>query len=191
MKLKANQTTRRTAAIMAVLLILTACFASLFTESAFAEKKDKEEDDELVCFTVYYQDTKGKELADPQIFYGNEGDKLVVTSVDVSGYKPEVEKITKTLSGDEEENVFTFVYQTGIQSMIDGGANADAARGKKAEKHEKDLLDLDSAKTPLAPPGEAQDTVTGNNTAAVFFVIVGTVAAVCLLLHLIRRQRAK
>ena len=189
MELKTNQTTRRAAAILAALLILTACFTALFTESAFAA--GKEEDKELVGFTVYYQNTKGEELADPQIFYGNEGDKLVVKAVSVSGYEPEVEKITKTLSGSEDDNVFTFVYQTVIESMIDGGANADAARGRKADKEEKDLLDLDSAKAPLAPPGEAQAKVTGNNTAAVFFVIVGTVAAISLLIRLIRRKRAK
>lgn len=63
-----------------------------------------------VAYTINYQDVEGNSLADSQTFYGNVGDKPVVAYAYVDGYTPEYRNLTKTLSANAAENVFTFTY---------------------------------------------------------------------------------
>ena len=63
-----------------------------------------------VAYTINYQDANGNKLADSQTFYGNVGDKPVVAYAYVDGYTPEYRNLTKTLSANAAENVFTFTY---------------------------------------------------------------------------------
>lgn len=63
-----------------------------------------------VAYTINYQDANGNQLADSQTFYGNVGDKPVVAYAYVDGYTPEYRNLTKTLSANAAENVFTFTY---------------------------------------------------------------------------------
>lgn len=72
----------------------------------------------LVGYTVNYQDAEGNELAPSQTFYGNVGDKPVIAHIYVEGYTPEALALTKTLSANESENVFTFVYNEGETQVI-------------------------------------------------------------------------
>lgn len=51
-----------------------------------------------------------KSLEDSQTFYGNVGDKPVVAYTYIDGYTPEYRNLTKTLSANAAENVFTFNY---------------------------------------------------------------------------------
>ena len=60
--------------------------------------------------TINYQDANGNKLADSQTFYGNVGDKPVVAYTYIDGYTPEYRNLTKTLSANAAENVFTFNY---------------------------------------------------------------------------------
>lgn len=62
------------------------------------------------AYTVNYQDADGNELAPSRTYYGNVGDKPVVAYLYVEGYTPQTLALTKTLSENEAENVFTFVY---------------------------------------------------------------------------------
>lgn len=64
----------------------------------------------MVAYTVNYQDASGKSLAESQTFYGNVGDKPVVAYRYVENYIPDALALTKTLSDNESENVFTFTY---------------------------------------------------------------------------------
>ena len=64
----------------------------------------------LTKYTVNYQDENGNALRESDEFYGNVGDKPVVAYRYIEGYTPEVMGFTKTLSKNEAENVFTFVY---------------------------------------------------------------------------------
>lgn len=66
---------------------------------------------EQVKYTVNYQDKNGKTLAPSESFYGNVGDKPVVAYKYIEGYAPQAFGLTKTLSSNEAENVFTFVYE--------------------------------------------------------------------------------
>ncbi|MCI8402039.1 MAG: hypothetical protein HFI38_08155 [Lachnospiraceae bacterium] len=64
----------------------------------------------VVRYTVNYQDTAGNTLAPSEQFYGNVGDKPVVAFLYLEGYQPQAYNLTKTLSENEAENVFTFTY---------------------------------------------------------------------------------
>lgn len=140
------------------------CFA-VFVPGGYEAYAD-EKKDETVSFTVYHQDTSGKELADPQVFYGNIGDKPVITSVEVKGYVPQVKQITRTISENSEENVFTFVY--------------DKAAASGDNEAEEDILDIDETKKPLADPGKPQAGMreSGNGMTVMLAVTCLAVLAV-------------
>ncbi len=65
---------------------------------------------DTVAYTVKYEDTEGKELADSNTYYGNVGDRPVVAYLYIEGYTPQALAQTKTLVKDASKNVFTFVY---------------------------------------------------------------------------------
>ena len=72
----------------------------------------------MVAYTVNYQDASGNALAESQTFYGNVGDKPVVAYRYVENYIPDALALTKTLSDNESENVFTFTYTPGATDRI-------------------------------------------------------------------------
>lgn len=64
----------------------------------------------MVGYTVNYLDTEGNELAPSNTYYGNVGDKPVVAYLYMENYTPQALGLTKTLSSNEAENVFNFIY---------------------------------------------------------------------------------
>lgn len=72
----------------------------------------------MVAYTVNYQNASGNSLAESQTFYGNVGDKPVVAYRYVENYIPDALALTKTLSDNESENVFTFTYTPGATDRI-------------------------------------------------------------------------
>ncbi len=72
-----------------------------------------------VKYTVRYQDAAGNPLHPTKTFYGNVNDKPVVSFQYIDGYVPNAYNLTKTLSEDESENIFTFTYHPG--EAIPGG----------------------------------------------------------------------
>lgn len=86
-----------------------------------------------VAYTVYYVDTAGNELYPATTYYGNVGDKPVVSYQYVEGYQPQAYNMTRTLVEDPAENVFTFTYTriagtgggvTVDETVIEGGGGA-------------------------------------------------------------------
>ena len=71
-----------------------------------------------MAYTVNYEDEDGNTLAPSQTYYGNVGDKPVVAYLYIENYLPEALALTKTLSADASENVFTFVYQDASPEVI-------------------------------------------------------------------------
>lgn len=65
----------------------------------------------MVSYVVNYQDEEGNALAESQTFYGTVGDQPVVAFQYFENYQPQAYNLMKTLSSNEAENVFTFVYQ--------------------------------------------------------------------------------
>ena len=72
----------------------------------------------VTSYTVNYQNANGTALAASQTFYGNIGDKPVVAYQYIDGYIPNALGLTKTLSANEAENVFTFVYEAAPEDVI-------------------------------------------------------------------------
>ncbi len=79
---------------------------------AYGIKKD------MVAYTVNYQDASGKALAESQTFYGNVGDKPIVAYQYIENYIPDALALTKTLSNNVSENVFTFTYKPGATDRV-------------------------------------------------------------------------
>lgn len=65
---------------------------------------------DMVAYTVQYLDEDGNELAPSNTYYGSVGDKPVVAFQYIEGYLPQAYNLTKTLSANEADNVFPFVY---------------------------------------------------------------------------------
>ena len=63
-----------------------------------------------VKYTVKYVSSSGAPLDQDREYYGNVGDKPVVAFLYVEGYIPQSYNLTKTLSANEADNVFTFTY---------------------------------------------------------------------------------
>lgn len=64
----------------------------------------------MTSYTVSYQDAEGNELAPGRTYYGNVGDKPVVAYLYMEDYVPRTLGLTKTLSANEAENQFVFIY---------------------------------------------------------------------------------
>ena len=71
-----------------------------------------------VAYTVQYQDEDGNTLAESQTFYGNVGDKPVVAYRYIENFIPQALALTKTLSENEADNVFTFTYAPGETNRV-------------------------------------------------------------------------
>lgn len=78
-----------------------------------------------VAYTVNYQDADGKELLASNTYYGNVGDKPVVAYQYVEGYTPQALALTKTLSENSAENVFTFRYTPIGTTVVPGTTNVE------------------------------------------------------------------
>ena len=63
-----------------------------------------------VAYTINFQDEAGNALAESETYYGNVGDKPVIAYLYIEGYQPQAYNLTKTLSENEADNQFTFVY---------------------------------------------------------------------------------
>lgn len=81
---------------------------------------------DLTSYVVHYQDTQGNTLAPSRTYYGNVGDKPRMAYLYIEGYQPQAYNLTKTLSKNEAENVFTFVY---TRIPTGGGTGTGGAGG--------------------------------------------------------------
>lgn len=81
---------------------------------------------DMTSYTVNYQDASGNTLAPSRTYYGNVGDKPVIAFLYIEGYQPQAYNLTKTLSANEAENVFTFVYRPIEDNRNETGGGDDA-----------------------------------------------------------------
>lgn len=103
--------------------------------SAFSVESDREYviaygiKGDMVSYVVNYQDADGNSLADSQTFYGTVGDSPVVAFYYIENYQPQAYNLTKTLSSNEAENVFTFIYRevSGENGRTPQNGETDAA----------------------------------------------------------------
>lgn len=65
---------------------------------------------DTVKYTVRYEDMQGNTLLEPQEYYGNIGDRVVVAYRYIEGWTPQYYNIRMYLQEDETQNVLTFRY---------------------------------------------------------------------------------
>lgn len=73
---------------------------------------------DMVAYTVNYQDAVGNALLPSTTLYGNPGDKPVVAYHYIENFVPQALAMTKTLSDNPTDNVFTFVYTPGTTGTV-------------------------------------------------------------------------
>ncbi|MBO5260483.1 MAG: MucBP domain-containing protein [Agathobacter sp.] len=116
----------------------------------------------MVAYTVHYVDEEGNALLESETYYGAVGDRPVIAFRYVDGYWPQTYNLTKQLSANEADNVFTFVY-TPMFLDVEGedeeevvyvedpnGNNDDDANANIEEEDPSDLINLDEQDVPLA-----------------------------------------
>lgn len=86
---------------------------------------------DLTSYVVNYQDAGGNTLAPSRTYYGNVGDKPVVAFRYIEGYQPQAYNLTKTLSQNTAENVFTFTYRR-VPTASSGGGTGTGTGGNEA-----------------------------------------------------------
>ena len=75
---------------------------------------------DMTSYTVSYVDENGNELAPSRTYYGNVGDKPVVAYLYMDGYMPQALTLTRTLSANQADNVFTFEYSPNPVEVVPG-----------------------------------------------------------------------
>ena len=131
-----------------------------------------------VAYTVNYVDANGNALSPAQTFYGNIGDKPVIAYRYVEGYFPQAYNLTKQLSGNAADNVFTFVYQSVAPREIQGEGGEEGAGGAGAAmpgtglnggalpqnpEGTQQLIDIDGGTVPQANGGGEGSTENGTD----------------------------
>ncbi len=88
---------------------------------------------DMVAYTVQYQDENGNALLESSSYYGTVGDQPVIAFLYIENYQPQAYNLTKTLSSNEADNVFTFVYtqidQGSSSTDTDSTSDADGTNG--------------------------------------------------------------
>ena len=82
-----------------------------------------------VAYTARFVDAAGNTLAAEKTYYGNVGDKPVITCVYIEGYAPNAIALTKTLVADASKNIFTFTYHPGEAVPGGGGGGTTGTTG--------------------------------------------------------------
>lgn len=149
---------------------------------------------------------------------GNVGDKPIEAFRYIEGYRPVYRNLTKTLSENEADNVFTFEYVALTAEEAAGGAGADGGAGAGAgaggagaggagaeagagdENGTPQTQNINDLDTPLAGPG--RETETSNTQGIehgsrfltpILIIICAAVAAVLIvvLIILLAKRRKK
>ena len=123
---------------------------------------------ETVAYTVNYLDADGNALMPSETFYGNQGDRPVVAFQYIDGYQPQAYNLTGTLSGNEAENVFNFVY-TPVPAAAQPSAapgNTAAGTGTGTGTGTAEAETEDDAENPVENQGEDVDNIEANEPPA-------------------------
>ncbi len=163
----------------------------------------------MVSYTVNYVDEEGNELLESQTYYGAVGDRPVVAFRYIEDYIPLTYNLTKTLSADETQNVFTFVYRsllldedlenvtviTPDENLLDMDEETDADDGNEnnGEDDPLDIVNLDEEEVPLAYQILEQviEYLSENMLASVSLSVVLLVGLCLLLLMFLKRKKKK
>lgn len=189
------------------------------SESAFKVESDREYvvaygiRGNMVAYTVNYVDEEGNALLESETFYGGVGDRPVIAFRYIDGYWPQTYNLTKQLSANAAENVFTFVYtpmwlyiqqeegETETEIVYvdeDPNGNGDDDNDANANIGEEDpqnLINLDEEDVPLAFQIMKQIAEFAKEKPLEFMglsvLILGLLAALILLIIIKRKKKKK
>lgn len=116
---------------------------------------------DAVSYVINYQDQNGNTLAPSETYYGNVGDKPVIAYLYIEGYRPQAYNLTRTLSENAAENVFTFIY-TPISEGGGGTPEENLPQGGGTENPGAPVAPVTPAAsggTVVAPPAAPGGTV--------------------------------
>ncbi len=128
-----------------------------------------------VAYTVHYEDASGNSLAPSETFYGNVGDRPVVSYLYIEGYQPQAYNLIGRLSENAEENNFTFVYSraeagttTTTTTVRPGTTTVTTTDGETVTETETEVVTDDTAAADgtAAGGGTADAEETGEDNAA-------------------------
>ena len=150
---------------------------------------------------VFMEQGTGKTLLSSITMEGNVGDKPIESFRYIEGYMPLYRNITKTLSENEAENVFTFEYyvrETSSGSGTNGSPNGSSARSSSGSGNlsTRELYDAD---TQIAGSGaeilqQIRQSSSNKKSSPVGWIIGGTAGLVVILVIIIlllsRRRRS-
>jgi len=102
----------------------------------------------MVKYVIRYVDEDGEELRHSDTYYGMKGDKPVVSYKYVNNYRPQAYHVKKTLSDNEDDNVFTFTYSP----IGDADQNGNGQQNNTAANPGRDDANINAAAT--APNGD-------------------------------------
>jgi len=169
----------------------------------------------MVKYTVRYVDDSGNTLISAKEYYGMPGDKPVVSCKYVEGFIPNALNITKRLTADASQNVFTFTYSRNQGVLTDegevvddgqNGANGNAANANAAanapgayvagnandgNNRPANLVDLDDNEPPLASVDKDKDGGLSGATMGLIGIVVAGILIALGLLYLILRRRGE
>lgn len=122
---------------------------------------------DMVAYTVNYQDEDGNALLESSTYYGSVGDQPVIAFLYIENYQPQAYNLTKTLSSNEADNVFTFVYKqtdqntsstdtdsaagTSDTNAAGGTADSNNGEGSNTASAEEEAEETDSENTEETP----------------------------------------
>lgn len=130
---------------------------------------------DMVSYEVKYEDKAGRALAQSRVYYGNVGDRPVAAFIYIPGYVPQAYNLTKTLSQNAAENVFTFVYSrlpsSGQESGSSQGTGKESddtgenAAGAAQSAEETAIQEMPGNEAPVLA-GNGTESATPEETAA-------------------------
>ena len=106
----------------------------------------------LVEYTVRFVEAgTNTQLADPETYYGNVGDKPVVSYKYIEGYFPNANNMTGTLKEDASKNVFTFQYQKIVEEETTTTAESEAETTTRSSGDNNTPTPTRSSPNPTSP----------------------------------------
>lgn len=168
-----------------------------------------------VLYTVRYLDQEGNSLREAATFYGTKNEFTVVGYQYIDGYLPQAYNLGKTLSENEAENVFDFIYTGQITTTIvegetvsqttdgqggvinptttpvAGGAGAGTGATVDQETTPEEFENLDDEQTPLAGANQKKDDASSfmNNPLAIIGTSLGILLLLILFIMVKRRKK--
>ena len=124
---------------------------------------------DMVEYTVQYQDEDGNALADSRTSSGNVGDEAVVAYLYVEGYRPLNFNLSKVLSANSADNVFTFVYTQILEDeviIVDGGTTVTNGGATRTDRGTSVTDGEDEENTDEEDDGEDEEIVEEIQPAA-------------------------